>query len=156
MEPRAKTLIERLGFLDTDRRKFKHDEIQIWVYRNFPSILKQVLPLVQVDDAVPLDLRLEYPIADQTYNRNYIVGFVDVYCRRLSVGVEVKTEIPRVGDLIRQIQFYKRYSTMSWIVVSPDDENAEILKEQGIYFYKYKAAVDKQLRLFERIEYLEG
>lgn len=61
MEPRAKTLVERLGFLDTDRRKFKHDEIQIWVYKNFRSILKQVLPLVQIDDAEPLDLRLEHP-----------------------------------------------------------------------------------------------
>jgi hypothetical protein len=148
MEPRAKTLIERLGFLDYDRKKYSHDEIQIWTYRNFRAIVKNVFPLINIDDSKPLDLKLEYPVTDDSYHKNYIVGFVDVYSTRYNIGVEIKTQIPVMGDLIRQIQFYRKYINGSWIIVSPDDRNSVILKEQGIYFFKYNNQVNAdQLRL---------
>lgn len=149
MEPRAKTLIERLGFMDPDRKRHSHDEIQIWVYRNFREIIQRVFPLLQVDESSLLDLRLEHPITAD--NRNFIVGFVDVYSRRLAISVEVKTEIPTIGDLIRQIQFYKKYMSGTWIVVSPDSRNSEILREQGIYFFKYTLNIfnREQLELFQ-------
>lgn len=73
-------------------------------------------------------------VSDNSFNKIYIVGFVDVYCKKYAIGIEVKTEIPVIGDLIRQIQFYRKYLTGSWIVVSPDDRNSNILKEQGIHF----------------------
>jgi hypothetical protein len=149
MEPKAKTLIERLGFLDPDRKKYKHDEIQIWVYHNFRSIIKHVFPLLKVENDLQLKIELEYPVADNSKHKNFIVGFVDVYCRKYSIGVEIKTEMPVVGELIRQIQFYRNYINGSWIVVSPDDRNANILKGQGIYFYKYHSADVDQLKLFQ-------
>jgi hypothetical protein len=31
MEPKARTIIERLGFADQDHKRIQHDEIQIWV-----------------------------------------------------------------------------------------------------------------------------
>jgi hypothetical protein len=148
MEPRAKTLIERLGFSDPDRKKYKHDEIQIWVYQNFRSIIKMVFPLLNVDENEPLEIKLEHPVSDNGY-RNFIVGFVDVYCQKLSIGVEIKSEMPGIGDLIRQIQFYRKYITGSWIVVSPDDRNSDILIAQGIYFFKYRPKNKNQLQLFQ-------
>jgi hypothetical protein len=145
MEVKAKTIIERFGFLDYDRKKFSHDEIQIWAYRNFRGIVKNVFPLIHIDQTKPLDLKLEYPVA----SNNYIIGFVDIFCKEYNIGVEVKTEIPVLGDLIRQIQFYRKYVTGSWIIVSPDDRSSSILKEQGIYFFKYCHPSSKdQLRLF--------
>jgi len=148
MEPKAKTLIERMGFLDADRKRNSHDEMQIWVYRNFKSIIMKMYPLVKYDDR-PMEIKLEYPITD--IRRNFVVGFVDVFCKKHSIGIEVKTEIPVVGELIRQIQFYRQYTAASWIVVSPDDKNAEILKEQGIRFLKYNVGHcnKRQLKLFE-------
>jgi hypothetical protein len=149
MEPRAKTLMERLGFMDPDRKRHSHDEIQIWVYRNFKTILKTVFPSLEIDESALLDLKLEYPVTSD--NRNFIVGFVDVYSRRLGIGIEVKTEMPTVGDLIRQIQFYRKYVSGAWIVVSPDDKNSDILREQGINFFKYhhRYRCKDQLLLFQ-------
>lgn len=98
MEPKAKTLIERLGFLDQDRRHCTHDEIQLWVYRNFRSIVKRAFPQLSIDPERNLEVKLEYPITDQ--RRNFVVGFADVFCLRYSIAIEVKTEIPIVGDVI--------------------------------------------------------
>lgn len=136
MDPKAKTIIERHGFLDPDRKKPKHDEIQLWVYNNFRQVLKELWPTTApFDKSASLNLKLEYPVSD---NR-YVIGFIDIYWPH-AVAVEVKTEIPVIGDLIRQIQFYRNYmGGPCWIVVSPDDRAASILKEQGIYFYKYKS-----------------
>ncbi|HYG01658.1 MAG TPA: hypothetical protein VD927_04390 [Chryseosolibacter sp.] len=147
MEPRAKTIIERHGFVDLDRRRAKHDEVQIWVYKNFARVVREVFPLLQFDDS-KLDIKLEFPVTDHGYYRNFIVGFADLYCQQLSIGIEVKTELPVIGDLIRQIQFYRKYLPGTWIIVSPDDRHAGILREQDIWFYKYEDT-DVQLSLFE-------
>jgi len=147
MERKAKTLIERFGFVDPDREKPSHDQIQIWVYNNFPMIVRRVFPSVEVENYLPLDIKLEYPVSDQ---RNFVVGFIDVYCRKLSIGIEIKSEIPRLGDLVRQIQYYRKYVTGSWIVVSPDDRSAGILIDQGIHFFKYdNSMANNQLELFQ-------
>lgn len=150
MEPRAKTLIERYGFVDHDRRNSMHDEIQIWVYRNFKTIIAAVFPTLKLGPE-PLDLKLEHPVVDNSQHKNFVVGFIDVYCRQMSIAMEVKTSLPGVGDVIRQIQFYKRYLSGSWIVISPDDHHSIILREQGIHFFKYKGKegdID-QLKLFQ-------
>lgn len=53
------------------------------------------------------------------------------------VCFEVKTTIPSLGELIRQVNMYKAYQTGRFIVISPDDKFVEPLKSQGIDFYKY-------------------
>jgi hypothetical protein len=134
MKPRAKTIIERHGFLDRDREKPTHDEIQIWAYRNICAILREVFPEHKIPEQVPL--AFEYAIMD----KNYVVGFVDLFSPNFNFGIEVKTEIPSIGDLLRQIHFYKQYQcTAAWIVISPDDRYAHLLKDQGIKFFKYKS-----------------
>ncbi len=132
MVPKAKTIIERHGFKDPDRKNPKHDEIQIWVYQNYKQIITEVLP--QREWPFECAPTLEYPITDD----RYIIGFADIFVQGLGVGIEIKTEIPVLGDLIRQIQFYRKYIYASWIVVAPDDRFAKILRHEGIHFYKYK------------------
>jgi hypothetical protein len=131
MEPKAKTIIERHGFRDTDRKDSVHDQIQIWTFKNFRSVLETVFPEQKLPDMLPTP-ELEWAVTD----RNFIVGFVDIYL--CGIAVEVKSKIPVVGDLIRQINFYRKYIGAQWLVVSPDDRFVDLLKSQGIKFFKYK------------------
>jgi hypothetical protein len=107
-----------------------------------------MFPLLVIDDD-HLDLKLEYPVTDISNNKNFVIGFIDIYCRKLGISIEVKSEMPSIGELLRQIQFYKRYISGTWIVVSPDNRNVEILKEQGIHFFKYRSTDEGQLSLFD-------
>lgn len=50
---------------------------------------------------------------------------------------EVKSSIPSLGELIRQINMYKAYKSGRYVVVSPDDRFKESLKRQRISFLKY-------------------
>jgi hypothetical protein len=133
MDQRARTISERFGFLDNDRKNPNHDHIQLWVYQNIRSVLigSEAFPGQQIPESIPL--KMEYPICQN----NIIVGFADLFCVRYAVGVEVKTSIPTAGDLIRQIHLYKTYEDAKWIVVSPDAKFENVLREQGIYFFKF-------------------
>jgi hypothetical protein len=56
---------------------------------------------------------------------------------------EVKSRIPSLGEVIRQIRTYQAYNFSHWFVVCPDDRFAAALKEQGIQFLKYEPAPAK-------------
>ena len=82
----------------------------------------------------------EYPISTKSGSNTYIVGFADmrvdfiepslsyyvkenkcqIYKERKSLFFEAKTEIPSLGELIRQIRMYQIYTNGKWFVVSPD------------------------------------
>ena len=51
---------------------------------------------------------------------------------------EVKTSIPSLGEVIRQIKMYEEYQGGRFVVVSPDARYTKALKSQGIWFYHYK------------------
>lgn len=55
-----------------------------------------------------------------------------------AVYFEVKSTIPSLGELIRQINTYREYVKSPFVIVSPDDRFIEPLKSQGIRFYKYQ------------------
>ncbi len=260
-EPKAKTLQQRFGFMDTDMKKPKHDEIMLWLdsiveerlaswiqhelewdpevvsdsQKEFLDSRQNLLVLLarkkeQIDDHIQKfeslesvekksnfsffesryrerleDLELlkelhnkvtllekldpvpakpslsnikkiwESPI--KGYN-DYIVGFIDLkviydypeliltgvtfssnsdrisgitwspkweirtiqqghYPRADPIYFEVKTEIPSLGELIRQINIYREYGAKKIFVVSPDDRYVNVLEEQGIGFIKY-------------------
>lgn len=55
-----------------------------------------------------------------------------------AVAFEIKTNIPSLGELIRQIRMYQTYLSAKFVVVSPDDRFADPIESQGIGFYKYE------------------
>lgn len=117
--------------------------------------------------------KLEVPIMD----RNYAVGFIDfwavirkpyaylsgveerrAFAPRWTVATadsdllfEVKTSIPSLGELIRQVNHYRAYRqpNQSFYVVSPDDRFRPTIEAQGIGFIKYPEAVSSAGPLFE-------
>jgi hypothetical protein len=55
-----------------------------------------------------------------------------------SIYFEVKTAIPSIGELIRQINMYREYlKSQRFYVVSPDDKAITLLSQQGIGFIRY-------------------
>lgn len=50
---------------------------------------------------------------------------------------EVKTAIPSLGELVRQIQMYRSYHDVDYYVVAPDDRFVKQLVAQNIGFIKY-------------------
>jgi hypothetical protein len=149
MRPRAQTLIERLGFQDPDRKSNKHDEIQLWTYNHIDEVLKSLS-----SPGKKFDIHykaLEYPIK-LAWNSSTIVGYVDLFVsgfiiggqdepKRFAAAFEIKSEIRCFGDLVRQINFYRQYDYCgsTWIVISPDERYRTILREQGIFFIRYKS-----------------
>ena len=74
-------------------------------------------------------------------------GFDTVYNETTRVAFEIKTTIPSLGELIRQIQFYRSYEpelsdnywAHKWVyaVVSPDARWQKQLESQDIHFVRY-------------------
>lgn len=131
-EPRKNlTLLSRMGFQDSDLTTPLHDEIMLWLdarlRRKFPNLESIIW---------------EHPVKRD----NFIIGYIDLLmCRRTltggdSVAFEVKTKIPSLGEVIRQIQTYRtteRIHDRQYVIVCPDDRFAAALKGQGIGFLKY-------------------
>jgi hypothetical protein len=244
----AKTLIERFGFADPDRKTPLHDQICLWVHQNAAHVMQQALganskgvqekmeaeckKIIAIGDALgePIDAKLDHfdpsvawevPIGGKVpagfidlvlRNRAVIAtgvaepiwltgcgdgwnaayetfdhcqlngidlkkiewhGFESIVQRlsrlrnaklydlpdciepehRLAVGpwlgVEVKSRIDSIGELLRQIQFYRRFDRGPWCVVSPDTRYAGLLKDQGIAFVPYPAELVTGRNQFE-------
>lgn len=52
--------------------------------------------------------------------------------------VEVKSVLPTLGELMRQLNLY-RQAYPNVVLMAPDERYAELLKEQGVLFMKYEA-----------------
>jgi hypothetical protein len=53
--------------------------------------------------------------------------------------VEVKSVLPTLGELLRQINLYRTAFYGKFVVIAPDDKYAEILVEQDVTFIQYKS-----------------
>jgi hypothetical protein len=146
MRSQAKTMIERQGFMDPDRKNSKHDEIQLWAYENIEQVLKPfTCPQRRLEI---IDKTLESPLSSGTIIPGYVDLLIDGNILNdrgekitwFRASIEIKSKIESCGELIRQINFYRRCERYksTWIVIAPDDKFASILKEQNIYFFKYK------------------
>ena len=58
--------------------------------------------------------------------------------RRGYVLVEVKSKLPTLGELMRQINLYRTAHKGPIVVVSPDDSFQELLAGQRVLFLKYE------------------
>jgi hypothetical protein len=152
--PKAKTFLEKLGFRDDDLTKPLHDDMLKWVNRNIEDILMLTLTLQGRPKVKSIDLEL--PVLTREAHDAPIMGYVDAAVwterdlddpegfRKKPVIIEAKSEIKSVGELLRQIRTYERgfirgiqLHQCHFIVVCPDDSNAEWVKEQGFHFLKY-------------------
>jgi len=153
MKPKAKTLIERHGFLDPDQKTTRHDEIQLWAYRNLKEILESLS-----GDHFKYEIEktfLEFAIFQEVRSFKNIVGFVDLFAlgkkkntidnsiSSFYIAIEIKSEIESCGELIRQINFYRQFAPnfleeTTWLVICPNDRFQNILEDQRIRFFKYK------------------
>lgn len=83
------------------------------------------------------DMRVDYYDSSLTYYVNE--DKFQIYNKeKKSVFFEAKSEIPSLGELIRQIRMYQTYTVGKWFVVSPDSKFDSALEKQNIYFIKYE------------------
>ena len=157
-EIKAKTYLEKLGFADSDKKTTEHDIIQAWVYKNVKTILDETIMSKNKKPYEISKVKWEHQIIyTNNYNNHTLIGFADLLVHykgefydkyikeyQMSEGfviIEVKTKIPDLGSVIRQMRTYQTYQNhyrTQYLVVSPDDRFTEILNEQGFYFYKYR------------------
>jgi hypothetical protein len=64
--------------------------------------------------------------------------YVD-HAKEAIINFEVKTAIPSLGEVIRQVRHYQEYEKGRYIVVSPDARWASALDAQGIGFLQAPA-----------------
>ena len=124
------------GHVDPDLSTDKHDEIMIWLDGKIEEYAKYCNG--KVDRKV-----WEYPLFKGSREYKSIVGYIDILASITNCGViafEVKSHIKSVGELIRQIRQYQSFCNgqTKFIVVSPDDRFVDVLKNQGIDFWKYE------------------
>lgn len=124
--PKAKTQLERMGFLDQDLKTPAHDEMILWFIDRLKRKNKDIV------------YTLEKPVA----RNGFIIGYIDVFVERPGKAFEIKTKIDNVGDLLRQINTYRYHLHANlydydWYVICPDDRFEDLLKSQDIGFIKY-------------------
>ncbi len=99
----------------------------------------------------------EYPIQD----KSYVIGFVDFraiikfpvtssfesitggrewgsFDEEIIFNFEIKSAIPSLGELFRQIQLYKVYDKNPFVIICPDARFREQIESQGLTFLKYE------------------
>lgn len=152
MRPRAKTNLEKMGFVDPDRKESKHDVLQLQILENpeklIKGITKKELKDLKIESAI-----LEVPVlSTNSYsNSKFIVGYLDClivfsfddgkeYRSETTLAIEIKTKVESFGDTLRQINTYKQYSKPRtiFVVASEDDRYKEQFESQNIRFYNFK------------------
>jgi len=149
---KAKSLIEKHGFKDSDLTTPEHDKIMFWLVENIEQVINEVI--IKDYTKFKIDfLKAECPIVKFSgyANDKSIVGFFDLFVRivteavedfpaqKRSIGIEIKSIIPSVGETIRQLNFYKSFTNYDYyLIVSPDDRQMDFFIKQGFKFYKYK------------------
>lgn len=153
---RATTLQAKLGFADSELATAEHDAIVADLDLNMKSVLRGLFPYITGCTGTT-EKTWEYPIGKDTYGRGnpFIVGFIDIhvvvrfestppgYPSMLCVNFEVKSHIKSAGEVIRQIRLYEQYvpAYEMFVVVSPDTQFREVLRNQKIGFVAYTKKV---------------
>ena len=152
---KAKTHLEKLGFADSDKKDPAHDKIQEWVCNHIKEVIDKTVMRTNDKPYKISRPKWEHQLIYQSGNYRVIVGFIDVKVSikgefyfsdtkqveefSKDVFIEIKTQIPTLGELIRQMRSYEAYAApqTEFVVVSPDDKYENILADQGFHFFKY-------------------
>ena len=148
------TLMNRMGFRDSDSKLQSHDDIILWLYQD-KTIRKITENFYKSEgytenlDRLFISKELEYIIEKTVeYGKKYDIGFIDLVVwfvakdlktrRTNNHNFEVKTSYPSLGDLLRQLNMYHKYLDGYFFLVGPKnkkiDNFPEILKNHGWNF----------------------
>lgn len=152
MRPRAKTNLEKMGFVDPDRKESQHDVLQLKILENPEKLINSISKSVLTDLKIE-SIKLEKPVLSKGYNSKFIVGYLDCFIEAtfdsgkehrqlINLAVEIKSKVESFGDTLRQINTYKEYFDhrlgVHFVVASEDDRYKEQFESQGIRFYDFK------------------
>jgi len=84
-----------------------------------------------------VDMLIEYATDELVFSGKDFSWYTAMSSHNTTICVEVKSSIPSLGELIRQIRMYQQYQNGIYVVVSPDARYADALRSQGIEFYHY-------------------
>jgi hypothetical protein len=114
----------------------QHDEIMLWLDAN----IEKVIWIVLAKRSKVVKKIWELPVEKSFHGKRWIAGFIDLAAElkdKTSIHFEVKSYIPSLGQLIRQIRFYQSvHPADRVIVVSPDTRFAATLRSQDFSFYE--------------------
>lgn len=145
-EPKATTIQQRFGFNDKDLTTPEHDKIMLWLDENIEEVMRKIFKISPVEK---IKTKWEYPIIDQKGRSGFIIGFIDMAVQFVEILewegktcleqknalFEVKTKIPSLGELFRQLNMYKQYADgKKIVVVSPDTRFKKQIENQGFMF----------------------
>lgn len=145
MTPKAKSLNEKFGFMDEDLKTKNHDDIISLCINKQDKLFKQS-GVEWAKSEMLEDTALEYWVQQRGYNGNvFPIGAIDIMFTfkfpsdivgdTRSLGVEVKTYIRSMGELIRQVNLYSSYERYTkWVVVAPYQEHVSMLATAGIKY----------------------
>lgn len=139
------TYIAKLGFADPDKRESRHDLAQRYlsIDENLMKIARPFIDSSWVKDSPGAcfgvkEFSVEVPVSKGRDQYKTTVGFLDVtfntriaqksgdYIYDFTVALEVKVSRIPVTDIIRQIKFYKEYTTIrTWGIVTLYDLSAD-------------------------------
>ena len=155
---KRKRLPER--FRDLDRTNQMHDQIVMWTHKNAKRIAIDLWLEYGPSDVAEVRFKVWSEWEKLLKDNKYVVGFVDlvIHCEiegrgssnwpyhgQWNLGIEAKTHITSCGELIRQLRLYESKMGLGarlgrMVVVSPDDQYAGLLRQQGFGFIKYPDA----------------
>ena len=154
-DEQPKTFASRHGFHDSDLTSPKHDAIMLWLHENIGDVLGELASRrYPAADGTVESVIVDWEVPVQVGRNDFTVGFIDMVARGsarlkepednqthygIQAVIEVKTSIPSVGELLRQINHIRtnaRYYEPVYVVVCPDARFKEIIESQGYYFVK--------------------
>lgn len=161
MNTKANTIIEKFGFKDDDLKTPEHDKMLLWLNENWLKVVTEfeLLPTneEELKNAQP-KITIEIPVMGG-YRNNYNIGFIDLAVEyqlktyTMLFFFEIKPEIKSIGEIIRQINFYRsqyitRYDRFGntgiqpimrgkFILFTKTKGLKELFKQQDIYVYEY-------------------
>jgi len=136
-------------FEEADLKEPLHDKIMLWLDANAELFLNE---LVEKYTKMPISgLKATKKIWEHKIKSGYQNAFIDLVfeyeyihsdgqLRKNRLYIEVKSKIPSLGELIRQIHQYQdilNSHECKFCVVATEDKYEAILFEQGILYYKY-------------------
>jgi len=147
-EPKTKPIQGRLGFDDPDIKKPAHDEMIKWLDAN----IEDILMVVQTLPTRPKGVRTKWqPLVQMKAKDGQFIGFADLIAFQSlndlnspPILFEALVTIESLGMLFRRLRMFQagyaedwHVSKMKFVVVCPDDTEAQTIREQGFYFLKY-------------------